>query len=97
VGALVPFVTGVAQADVFYPVGDTETLSLSVTWETVPLTAPVEQGTQLGTLEVRCADQVVAKVPIVARQTAACNLAPTLTPLERLFQTVQGNEREKKG
>lgn len=84
-GALMPFVTAVAEADCSYPVGEADRLQLALDWPQTQLSAPVERGAVLGTLRLSCNGTIVAEVPLVAQQAAACVLAPRENLLQRLL------------
>lgn len=87
-GALVPLVSAVAQEGFTYPVGEDEELDVRLEWHIQRLTAPVEQGMELGTLQVTCQRQPVAQIPVVAAQEAHCILAQATTPLGRWLQSI---------
>ena len=83
-GALCPFVSAAAGGSFAYPVCRKDRMSLSVEWMTDQLYAPVKNGDTLGYLNVFCADQQVAAVPLVAAYTVPSVLAPKQGILERI-------------
>ncbi len=87
-GSLVPFVEAQVQRGWLYPVTGEEQLELKTVWDAPAVSAPVERGDRLGTLEVRCGGELVGQVPLVAARSAGRDAVPAKNPLEGLLSGI---------
>ncbi len=83
-GGLVPFVNAVAGRDFSYPVCRQDRMSLSLQWEHQQILAPVEKGEVMGYLNILCAEQKVASVPLRAQHAVPSALTQKQGILEHI-------------
>lgn len=83
-GALVPFITAVAEEDFAYPVCRQDRMSLSLQWEAERPLAPVEKGSVLGHLNIFCGEKRVAAVALRAKDTVPSVLVQKQGVLEHI-------------
>lgn len=71
-GSVCPAISVVAQADAWYPLEEGEELEMQLDIFG-PLTAPIPQGTQVGTARWTLHGEVVAEMPVMAGESVADN------------------------
>ena len=87
-GALNLFVEAVAAEGFCYPVSQQEQLRVEKCWSEMPLTAPIDQGDQLGVIKVWCGREQVGEIPLVAAEKIETNSVMDEGWLSRILRDI---------
>ena len=87
-GGLTSFVSAAASSSLRYPLKADDKPELGVRWTQERISAPVEQGSTLGTFYMTCNGETVAEIPLTATQPVHADLVPEEHGIERILHNI---------